>query len=160
MNGWPTAQLDAISRLRVLAEGVPSGALVEREFAVPFDRLWTFVGDLERSVPVFDDTVTGIEVRRRALVDDGAERLDVVATTRPGDVRVRFDVRLEPGFCWMVQPQRLYVVGMAATPIDATRTRYAHVEGIPRRGSRLGRRFFTRHVRHDVDGIARALELP
>jgi len=156
MSTWPAARLDPVARLRVLAEGVDTAVLVERDMSVPFDRLWSYVADLERSVPEFDETVTRLKVRGRAPRADGGEQLVALATTLHA-VALPFDVRLESGFCWMVQRQRLYVVGMAASPLDDTHVRYAHLEGVPRRGAGITRRWLRRHVRHDVEGIARAL---
>jgi hypothetical protein len=95
-------------------------------------------------------------VRERTPRAGGGEQLVALATTLH-TVALPFDVRLEPGFCWMVQRQRLYVVGMAASPIDDVHVRYAHLEGVPRRGAGITRRWLRRHVRHDVDGIASAL---
>jgi hypothetical protein len=159
MSTWPTAQLDPVGRLRVLAAALPNGVLVERELAVPFERLWEYIADLERSVPQFDRTVGRLTVHERAPLAGGSgERISAVAGMLRGP-GIRFDVRLEPGFCWMVQRQRLYVVGMAASPIDAEHVRYAHLEGVPRRGSGVAKRWLARHVRHDVDGIAGAVEI-
>jgi hypothetical protein len=154
---WPAARLDAVRRLRVLAAGVPHSVLEEREFAVSFEQLWTFVGDLERSVPLFDRTVSHLEIRQRRA-RDGGDDLDAVATGT-NHLRTRFDVRLEPGFCWMVNPHRLYVVGMAAVAIDEHRVRYAHLEGSPVPDSGVTRPWLRRHVRHDLDGIAAELGL-
>jgi hypothetical protein len=156
---WPAAQLDNVRRLRVLAAGVPNAVLEERDFDVPFARFWDFVADLERSVPSFDRTVTRLEIRERRARDDGVSvDIDAVATSS-NLLRTRFDVRLEPGFCWMVNPHRLYVVGMAAVALDDARVHYAHLEGSPLPGTGVSRPLLRRHVRHDIDGIARELGL-
>jgi hypothetical protein len=157
MTVWPDARLDPVRRLHVLATGVSTRAIVERELPVPFERLWAYLADLEHSVPEFDDNVGSLRVHHRTPLGGGAELLEASATMWARAPQVRFDIRMEPGFCWMVQRQRIYVVGMAATPIDDTRVRYAHLEGIPRRGSGILRRWLARHVDHDVAGIARAL---
>jgi len=158
---WPAATLDPIARLRVLAAGLPGTVVEERRWDLPFDRVWGFVGDLERSVPTFDRSVGSI----RALAREGS-RLLVRAggTWRTAYVPARFDVDLEPGWCWMVSRPRFYVVGMAAVP-DGDGTRYAHLEGVALAGRALQplARATTfkhrRHVAHDVGGIERALGL-
>ena len=64
----------------------------------------------------------------------------------------------------MVARPQVYVVGMAAEPLagDPGRTRYLHLEGVPRNGRLLGplvratTAIHRRHVASDVDGIERA----
>ena len=63
---------------------------------------------------------------------------------------------LEDGFCLMQSTARLYLVGMAAVP-EGDRTRYAHAEGVPRRGFGWMRGVQQRLVRADVRGIRREL---
>lgn len=135
--------------------------LHERTLDAPFDVVWGFVGDLERSVPSFDRSVASIEVLSRH-----GHRLEVRAssTWRAGFLPLRFEVDLDPGWCWMVSRPRLHVVGMAAVA-DGPRTRYAHLEGtaVPSRLLRpLVRATKVKHRVHvpaDVDGIERALGL-
>lgn len=158
-GGWPVATLDPVARLRVLAAGLPGVELHERRLAAPFDEVWGFVGDLERSVATFDRTVSSIRIVSR----DGARlRVRAGGTWRTGFVPVRFDVDLEPGWCWMVSRPQFYVVGMAAVP-DGEGTRYGHLEGMTRRMlhplARATRFTHRRHVVSDVDGIERALGL-
>jgi hypothetical protein len=154
---WPTARLDPVARLRILASAAPTTVLVERTLEVPFEQLWPYVTDFERSVPQFDSTVGTVKVHAHEVLADDAETLAISASMRGTGARVRFDVRVEPGFCLMVQPRGLYVVGMAASPVDAGRVRYAHFEGVPRRGGGIGRRWLAHHVTSDIAGIARAL---
>ena len=73
---------------------------------------------------------------------------------------MRFEVELRDGWCLM--RSRLYLVGMAATPLGE-RTRFVHLEGLPYRGAGpLGalRPVLRRVVAADVDGIARELARP
>jgi hypothetical protein len=145
---WPTAELDPVRRLRVLAGAVGSVALVEHEIDAPFERVWSFIADLERSVPAFDFSVRSVELR------PGPHGLRALATTAGLGRRTLFDVELTDGFCWMQSPW--YVVGMAAAPDpDGAGTRYAHLEGVPRRGFGLLRPVFRAMVASDVRGITR-----
>lgn len=158
---WPTAELDRIARLRVLAAGLPGVVLRERTIDTPFDRVWAFVSDFERSVPAFDADVASLKIRHRE-----GDRLRIVArgSWRLLRVPLAFDVDVHPGWCLMVSRPRLYVVGMAAEP-DGDRTRFGHLEGVVGDTRYLGpvlaltRVRHRRHVTHDLDGIERELGL-
>jgi hypothetical protein len=41
MSQWPTAQLDRVRQLRVLAEVLPGVGLVERVLDAPYERVWS-----------------------------------------------------------------------------------------------------------------------
>ena len=162
---WPTASLDPVARLRVLASALPGTVLRERILPAPFEEVWGFLADLERSVPTFDRTVAELRVLRRH--DDQLRARARVAGAVP--LAVTFDIRLEPGWCWMVARPSLYVVGMAATP-DGDVTRYAQLEGLTLPGPSplrtlfrplllTTRRLTKRHVDHDLNGITHALGL-
>ena len=148
---WPDAHLDDIGRLRAIAAAFPGVVLNETVIDAPFDAVWGFVSDLERSVAAFDPTVGHVRIRRR----DGS-RLRITSGPFARGPGLPFDVLLEDGFCLMQSTARLYLVGMAAVP-DGDRTRYAHAEGVPRRGFGFTRRLQERLVRADVEGIRRAL---
>lgn len=158
---WPTAVLGPLGRARALAAGLPGTALQEGVIDAPFDRVWGFVADLERSVPAFDAVVARLRVVER----DGTRlRIHTRSSWRMAGLPLGFDVDLEDGWCWMVARPRIYVVAMAAEPDpdDPGRTRYAHVEGItvrPRLLARATRVRSRRHVASDVAGIERALGL-
>jgi hypothetical protein len=159
---WPTATLAPAARLRAVAAGLPGTVVEERVLDAPFERVWGFIADLERSVPTFDRDVARLRVTSRR-----GTHLQARATSswRHGSLPVNFEVDLEPGWCWMVSRPRLYVVGMAAArlPGDPERTHYLHMEGVPFAGRVLGpvaratRVRHRRHVASDVDGIERAL---
>lgn len=158
-DAWPTATLDPVARLRALAAGLPGVVLHERTLDAPFDVVWGFVGDLERSVPAFDRSVASIEVLSR---HGDRLRVRAASTWRMGFVPLDFDVELTSGWCWMVSRPRLHVVGMAAVAAGPG-TRYAHLEGTAV-ASRLLRPVLRattvrhrRHVLSDVDGIERVL---
>jgi hypothetical protein len=155
MSQWPTARLDPVRQLRVLAEVLPGVGLVERLLDVPFERVWSLLADLERSVPAFDPMVGSLRILSR----DG-ERLTVAARMPLLPVTLRFEVELREGWCLM--RSRSYLVGMAAVPVGA-QTRYAHLEGVPWRGGpllRLLRPLFRRVVGGDIRGIVRVLAAP
>jgi hypothetical protein len=158
---WPTASLRPTGRARALAAGLPGTALQEGLIDAPFEQVWGFISDLERSVPQFDATVA----RLRILERDGTRlRASTRASWRMAGLRLGFDVDLEEGWCWMVSRPRLYVVAMAAEPDadDPGRTRYVHVEGVtvrPRLLARATRGRSRHHVAADVAGIERALGL-
>ena len=159
---WPTATLAPGARIRALGAGLPGVVVEERVLDAPYERVWAFIADLERSVPTFDRLVA----RVRVTSGDGARlRAHTKSTWRLAGAALSFDVDLEPGWCWMVSRPRLYVVGMAAEPVpdDPGRTRYLHLEGVPFGGRVLGpvaratRLRHRRHVAADVDGIERAV---
>jgi hypothetical protein len=152
MEAWPEAMLDGVRRLRVLAAVLPGVHLEEREVDVSFERVWGFMTDIERNVPRFDRDVASVRVTYRE-----GNHLRVVTRTRRGLV-VPFRVEIESGFMLMQAPARAYVVGSAAHALDGGRTRYAHMEGVPRQVGRIRSARTARHVAADVDGIARLLE--
>lgn len=146
---WPTATLDPVARLRVLAAALPGAALTEERLDADVATVWGFVGDLERSVPSFDRAVERLVVHER----DGSHlRISAHPWRRgPG---LPMDVHLEPGFCWMWSRWRLYVVGMA-TVADGDGCRIGHLEGSALPGARLLRPVARLAVASDVAGISR-----
>lgn len=159
---WPTATLAPAARLRALAAGLPGTVVEERVLDAPFERVWGFIADLERSVPTFDRDVARLRVTSRR----GTKlRARATSSWRLARLPLDFEVDLEPGWCWMVARPRLYVVGMAAAPLpeDPARTHYLHMEGVPFAGRLVGpllratRARHRHHVTSDVDGIERAL---
>jgi hypothetical protein len=152
LDAWPTMRLNGVRRLRVLAATLPGVHCEERDLAAPYDDVWAFLTDLERNVPRFDQLVTSLQVTERA-----GSHLRVVARTVQR-LRVPFEVDVEPGFIWMQAPVRAYVVGLAAAPRADGGTRYAHLEGVPSRVGATMARQTVRHVRADVDAVARLLD--
>jgi hypothetical protein len=153
MSRWPTARLDPVRQLRVLAGVLPGVGLVERVLDAPFERVWPALADLEHSVPAFDPMVASLRVLSRE-----GERLVVVTRLPLVPLTLRFQVELRQGWCLM--RSRTHLVGMAAVPLPGGRTRYAHLEGLPWRGGRLLRLLrplFRRLVGGDVRGIVRIL---
>jgi hypothetical protein len=60
MSQWPTARLDLVRQLQALAGVLPGVGLVERVLDAPFERVWSWLADLERSVPAFDPMVASL----------------------------------------------------------------------------------------------------
>lgn len=151
-GGWPVARLDPIARLRAIEARAPSIVGAERIIDAPVDEVWAWIGDLERSVPEFDSSVTRLRVQSRRGSD-----LTVHAWAR-GPVPIPFRVRLEDGFCLMQARARIYVVGMAAVA-EGDRTRFRHAEGVSLPGvGRLALPFVRREVAGDLDGMVRHFE--
>ena len=150
---WPTATLDNGARARIIAAAVPSAAMDEVIIDAPYDQVWPWLSDLEHSVATFDPTVGRIRVLSR----DG-ERWRVRSSMPLVPVGIPFDVRMEDGFCLMRAKWRFYMVVMAATPVDANRTRITHVEGIPLPFTRWLRPLLRWFVRIDTKGMARRFE--
>jgi hypothetical protein len=154
-DAWPMAEIDGIARLRALAAALPGTVVQERLIDAPFDDVWGFVTDLERSVPEFDRDVSRIRIVRASA---SGERLRIHSWSPGVPIPLPFDVTLRPGWCWMVSDPELYVVGMAAVP-EGERTRFGHLEGLVGRLLRpvlpLSRWRHHRHVARDLDGIER-----
>ncbi|HEY8545858.1 MAG TPA: hypothetical protein VIL36_12450 [Acidimicrobiales bacterium] len=167
---FPEARLDRIARLHVLAAALPGSMVLETVIDAPFDRVWTWLADLERSVPAFECDVDALRVVRRRPRPEGGERLRIRtrSSARFLWLPVVFDVDLAPGWCWMVSRPQLYLVGMAAEP-DGDRTRFAQLEGFGTSGPPavqallrpllgLSRWRHRRHVPRDVANITRLAE--
>jgi hypothetical protein len=152
-GSWPVAALDPLRRARVLSAAMPTSGLAEVVLDAPYEATWSWVTDLEHSVPRFDTQVRRLEVDARWTEED-VERLSITATAT--GIRLGFDVWLEDGFCLMRGRHRLYVVIMAARPEgDGARTRFVHVEAVPIPGTRLSRRLLQRAVDADMANLAR-----
>lgn len=123
---WPSATLDRIARLRVVAAGLPGVHLHERELEAGFDDVWAFVSDLERTTPLFEPDVASL----RILEQDGTRwRIQVRMPRWAAGMPLRLDVTMQDGWCWMITRPRLYAIGIAAEP-TTTGTRVAHLEGL------------------------------
>jgi hypothetical protein len=153
---WPTATLDPIRRARVMAAAIPGG-FAEVVLDVPYERVWSWLSDLERSVPAFDAQVDALTITGRRPASEGAgEELTLTAIHRR--VPIPFTARLDDGWCLMQARARLFVVVMAAAPEGANRTRYAHLEAVPQPGGRRLAARLGRDVHHDIEGIRKLLD--
>ncbi|MEU6390522.1 hypothetical protein [Streptomyces sp. NPDC046939] len=111
-DGRPTAGLDPLRRLRVLASAAAHAGCVERHFDVPFDTLWSLVSDLERELPHLLPEVRSFTLTAPAD-GSGGGRLQGEAVGALGR-RERFEVVLRPGWCLL--QSGAHVHGMAAVP--------------------------------------------
>jgi hypothetical protein len=169
-TAWPTAELDRITRLHVLAAGLRGVAVRETVLEAPFERAWSAITDFERSVPAADDDVRRVRIVARAGDPATGEQLRFYTrqTARLLWIPAVIDVTLWPGWCWMVTRPHAYVVGMAAEP-DGEQTRFAVLEGLAFPAPRWLRRPLQpllaasrwrhrRHVPRDLAGFARFVE--
>lgn len=154
VDDWPTVELSNVRRMRVLQRVVPNAQMAEVIIDAPFERLWHWFSDLERSVPAFDGIVRRLHVRRRA-----GDELKITSWQGPGGlVPTPFDVLLEPsGWCLMTSRPRFYVVGMCADPVGDDRTHVAVLEASSLSIGRMAASRIARHVRGDARRIGRVL---
>jgi len=154
VDEWPTVELSNVRRMRVLQRVVPNAQMAEVIIDAPFDRVWTWFSDLERSVPAFDGIVRRLRVRRRA-----GDELRITSWQGPGGlVPTSFDVLLEPsGWCLMTSRPRFYVVGMCADPVGDAKTHVGVMEASSWWLSRLASADVARHVRGDARRIGKVL---
>ena len=147
---WPEADLDAVQRLRVIAAGLPHVAIAETVIDAPVERVWDFVGDLERGTPLYERGVKSVKIERR----DG----DLVALRVRSALGFAMSFRAELRFGWCLMQSRAVHIGMAAAPEgDGTRTRFAHFEGSALLG-RIGLPYFRWNIRGDLRRIEARIE--
>jgi len=137
---WPTVSLDPVAKMRVLASGLPNVAIDETVFDVPFDRLWSFIEDLESNTPRFEGVVNRLRILERH-----GEQIRLEART-PLGLWITFDCVLRSGWCIMRSGSGQ--IGMAAHAESATQTRFIHFENSSLFG-RLARPFFAWNIRQD-----------
>lgn len=118
---WPTAEVDRIGRLRVLAALSPGAVVVESVLPHRFDQVWRVAADLERELPQCLP-----DVRRFTITREDGERLEADARGYLG-LRAHFDVVLRPGWC--VMRSRFLLGAIAAEPVDDA-TRFAFLGGL------------------------------
>ena len=106
---WPVAELDEVRRMRVLAASFPGASYAEEYFDVPFERVWDYIADMERSMPALVPLF-----REFRIIEREGEHLKARATGRIGD-RGTFDIVLRPGWCLM--QDRFAVGGFAAVRV-------------------------------------------
>ncbi|WP_030182835.1 hypothetical protein [Streptomyces sp. NRRL S-813] len=118
---WPTPDLDPVRRLHALAAGVRGAQVTEAYLDVPFERVWSLLGDLEGG---FGQVVT--DMRRLRVVRRQGERVEALARSRYG-MRARLRGVQRPGWCWL--QSRFLLIGVAATP-EGPGTRVAFTGGV------------------------------
>ena len=109
MTHWPVTELDPVRRMRVLASALPGGGFACLRIDAPFEHVWDYLADMDRSIPELISFI-----RRFELGTDGT----AIATGPVGN-RGRLDVELRDG--WFVLQDR-YVVGGVAAVADGTGT--------------------------------------
>ncbi len=115
-QSWPTVDVDAVQRLRVMAAATGAPMYVEEVIDAPFGTVWPVASDLEGELPKMVRAM-----RSFTILDRQADTLTARAVSAVGH-RAEFDVVLRPGWCLM---QSKYVIGgMAAVP-EGDRTRFA-----------------------------------
>lgn len=146
MNNWPVAELDPVRRMRVLASALPGGGFAELRIEAPFDRVWAYLADLDRSIPELIGFIRRFELQGTTAV----------ATGLVGN-RGRFDVDLRDGWC--VMQDRFVVGGFAAVP-DGDATLVAACGAVRTPGIRrvVPVVFGGRTVRKTLGKIRRAVE--
>ena len=108
-SNWPVTDLDPVRRMHVLASALPTAAYGQLHINAPFDRVWHYLADMDRSIP----DLIGF-IRRFELAADGS----ALATGLLGN-RGRFTVELREGWCVM---QDRFVVGGFAAVADGDGT--------------------------------------
>lgn len=120
--GWPSAELDDVRRLRVMAASIPGARVSERVLPRPLDEVWAVMSDLEDGFGRFQTDMRDVRVLR-------AEHGRVVALARSRfGMRARLEGTLRPGWCWL--QSRFLIIGMAAAPEPGGGTRVAVTGGV------------------------------
>lgn len=120
-TNWPTAGLDPVRRLRVMAAGLHAVMYAENHLDLPMADVWAVASDLDGELPHLVPTLR--EFRCRPTDGDRFQ----ARAHGPFGHTARFDVLLQPGWCLM---QSRYVVGgMAAVP-EGSGTRFAVLGGL------------------------------
>jgi hypothetical protein len=157
---WPVAGLDDVRRLRVLASATPGAGYAETRLAVPFERVWDFVGDVERSMPSLITDFRSFRViaetgARHGEGDGDTQRFTARAVGLLGQ-RGRFEVELRSGWCLM--QSRFVIGGFAAVP-DGDETLFAGCGGLRVPGTRAVSKAVGGHgIRHTFEKLRRELD--
>ncbi|MEY2474578.1 MAG: hypothetical protein QOK28_3907 [Actinomycetota bacterium] len=127
-DAWPAARLGNLARLRAVAAGLRGVHFYERVIDAPFADVWAFASDLERTTRSFEPDVHSLRVLER---NGDHWKVRVRMPRWAGTAPLTLDVTMRDGWCWMVSRPALYVVGMAAEPVDAdgSQTRFGLAEG-------------------------------
>lgn len=158
---WPFAELDPVRRLRVMATAV-HGTFADAVSAHSPDEVWSVLGDPGRELPHLLPDFRSASVRGESGADPECRHLDLLAVGYLGQ-RARFDVEMQPGWCWM--QSRFLLCGFAMTA-EGDHTRYAFLGGIRARNAQpvirmlrspgqLYAQVVTRRIEQRVDARAR-----
>lgn len=106
-NSWPEADLDPVRRLQIMAAAIPGAMVGEVLVHRPIEQVWARASDLETELPLLVHDFRDVRVSERH-----GDRL-VARARSPLGLRARFDVVLQPHWCWC--ESRFLLCGMAAT---------------------------------------------
>jgi hypothetical protein len=110
---------DPITRLHALAAALPGAIVAARPVNASFERVWSVLSDLERSVPLYEP-----QVDRLHIVSRRGQHLELTVDLIRGQ-RLDVQARLNDGWCLMQSDES--VVAMAARPFGR-RTLVGHLE--------------------------------
>lgn len=119
---WPVPRLDTVAQFRALAAGVRGAAVTERVLDAPFEQVWALLTAFEHGFGLVEPDMRDVQV-----LGSTGERVELAARSRFG-FRARLHAVLRPGFFWA--QSRFLVIGFAATPEPAGRTRVALTGGL------------------------------
>jgi hypothetical protein len=167
---WPVARLGHLTRLRAIAAGLPGVHLHEQMIDAALEDVWRFISDLERTTTTFDPDVRSLRILER---DHDRWKIRVRLAPWLGTLPLNLNVTMQDGWCWMVSRPQLYVIAMAAEPLDGNpaATHFGHMEGLVLPTAAWARAVTTPvltisrwrhrvHVPRDVDRIAAQLTRP
>ncbi|MFI6898397.1 hypothetical protein ACIBM4_30210 [Streptomyces sp. NPDC050256] len=123
---WPTANLDPVRRLRVMAAGLNAAMYAEAHLDLPLADIWAIAEDLEGELPYLVPTIRDFRCR-----PTGTDRFPADASGPLGHA-ARFDVVLQPGWCLM---QTRQIVGGMAAVEEGDGCRFAVLGALRRPGS-------------------------
>jgi hypothetical protein len=121
-DNWPTAELDPVRRLRVLAAGIPGAAVTERVFDTAPAQAWDLMWGDGRNFTVFQTDMHSIESMER-----DEERVRMLVRSRYG-MRAQLEGTVRIGWCWL--QSRFLLIGMAAAAEPGGGTRVALTGGV------------------------------
>lgn len=138
---WPTADLDPVAKMRILAAGLPHAAIDEIVLDVEFNPFWSFIEDVEANTSKFEGGVNEVRILSRS-----GDSMKLVARTSLG-IWLNFDCVSRPG--WMIMRSRLAQIGMAARSEGRQQTRFVHFEGSTLPLGWLARPYFAWNIQQD-----------
>lgn len=105
---WPTAHLDPVSRLHIVAAGIAGAAVTQQVVPAGFDTVWSMLTDFEGEF-----TRIQPDMHRVRVVSVDGENVTVLAVSRLG-LQARLHGVARTGWCWL--QSRNLIIAMAAQP--------------------------------------------